>query len=261
MKLHRWFLSFAALALVILLALPALAQVGGTQPPPLTPGVATALALALIIGVLQGMIQSGTFLGIAVTPPVWLPYLTVAFTFVTGVAGFVTSLGGSFVFSVTDVVYAIAAGIGGLVSGSAGALVPALAQHAHVTLPAVRFAARLAKRAGKTAGVLLFVAGLGHATAGCKQAVAPTIELGACVAGVVNIDVGLPLLQIVADSIAQCGTDLVAILDALAQQLSLASSDGGPAYTLTDIRAARAAYLADPNTFMTKLPQARKVSK
>lgn len=95
----------------------------------LTPSMIVVTVLSLVLGLVTQMVQTGSFLGIKTTPQTWLPYLTLAATFLGGV---VTSLAGAAAINAAAVFAAVVAGIQSLLAGAA----PGVAHFAHVTVPA-----------------------------------------------------------------------------------------------------------------------------
>lgn len=95
----------------------------------LTPSMIVVTVLSLVLGLVTQMVQTGSFLGIKTTPTTWLPYLTLAATFLGGV---VTSLAGAAAINAAAVFAAVVAGIQSLLAGAA----PGVAHFAHVTVPA-----------------------------------------------------------------------------------------------------------------------------
>lgn len=156
--------ALAAFGLVFLLPAAAFAQTGTLPPASLTQGTATAIGLTLLIGTLTTMVQSGSVFGLATTPRTWLPGLTVMLTFLTGVYGFVSSLNGAFVFDVTDIVYAFAAGFGGLFTGAIPHAARAATRMAHADGPAKIYAA---SKAATKAIMVLGLLALGVSQQAC----------------------------------------------------------------------------------------------
>lgn len=105
----------------------------------LTPSMIVVTVLSLVLGIITQMIQTGSFLGIKTTPTTWLPYLTLAATFLGGV---VTSLAGAASITAAAVFTAVVAGIQSLLAGAA----PGVAHFAHVVVPQHVMAMRAATK-------------------------------------------------------------------------------------------------------------------
>jgi hypothetical protein len=112
------------------------------MPPTLSTPVAVVMILSLLLGGLTQVIQTGALFGSIVTPKAWLPALTIAATFLGGVVSYFGGLS-PVVLTGSSVFYAVVAGVSALLSST----VPALAIHAHVTVPQQVRAWRAAKAA------------------------------------------------------------------------------------------------------------------
>jgi hypothetical protein len=98
-------------------------------PPTLSTPVAVMMILSLLLGVLTHIVQTGS-LGPSVVPQAWLPYFTIATTFLGGFVAYLSGLT-PLVIDGASVFYAVAAGVTSLLASSA----PSFAVHAHVTIP------------------------------------------------------------------------------------------------------------------------------
>jgi len=125
------------LAMFLLVPSVVLAQVAAPQPVvPAAPSVAVAVVtvLALVIGFINQGIGQGSVLGIVTVPKPWLPYLTLAASFLGGV---VASLAQDSVVNGAAIWGAVVAGVTALLAAGGGA-----ALSHHVSTPAKTLAAQ-----------------------------------------------------------------------------------------------------------------------
>ena len=135
MKLRR--LPLLVLAAVFLVPSVAYAQASGADPATmLSLPLAVSMTLSVVIGVLNMGVQTGSLFGIETVPKPWLPDFTLASTFLAGVAGYLAAAATPWTGATAFV--AVVSGIGHLLAGAA----PALAKHAHATLPAQMYRMR-----------------------------------------------------------------------------------------------------------------------
>jgi hypothetical protein len=162
--------------------------------PTLTAASAVVLVLSLLAGFLTNAIQSGSLLGMKTVPTSWLPGLTIASTLLGGIVTYLSghpSLDGATLF------YAVAQGLTALLASAA----PGLALHAHATLPAARYAKKIA-----------VVAAAAALCVGCTQAQAQSADS-------VAVDLTGALCSVAADSPAgQPYTDVVCSIAAGVEQ-------------------------------------------
>jgi hypothetical protein len=100
------------------------------MPPTLSTPVAVVMILSLILGILTQAVQTGAVFGQFLTPKPWLPWLTIAMTFLGGVVAYFQSLS-PVVIDASTIFYALAMGVSALLASSA----PAVVVHAHFTVP------------------------------------------------------------------------------------------------------------------------------
>lgn len=108
-------------------------------------GVVVVTVLSLLAGIVNQMVQSGTFFG-NVTPKSWLPWLTYLGSFLAAVLAYFTAQS-PLTLDATTIFNAVMAGLAALFAGA----MPGIAAHAHFVVPAQMRAARAAKVAAPTA--------------------------------------------------------------------------------------------------------------
>lgn len=208
--------AMVALCLVLLVPAVAFAQTAPTAPPTLSVSIAVAMSLSLLLGILTNAYQSGSLFGQITVPKTWLPDLTLAATFLSGVVGYLNGLGSNFALTVAVVFYAVAAGIVSLISGAA----PGIARFAHHVAPGAIRAARLAAK-GKAVAVAtgaFFMLALGACQNGTPtpQTVSDVnagLTLAGCMFNVYAQDTAAndQPAQIAIDIAVKCGADALQI--------------------------------------------------
>lgn len=99
------------------------------MPPTLSTPFAVMTILSLVLGALTQAVQTGSVAGF-MTPKSWLPWLTIATSFLGGAVGYLSGLS-PLVLDGASIFYAVAAGVTALLSGT----IPGIVVHAHFTIP------------------------------------------------------------------------------------------------------------------------------
>src|ERR1700730_15078983 len=98
--------------------------------PTLTTPTVVVTILSLLLGLGTSLIQTGSIFGIKVDPKTWLPWVTMATTFIGGVLAYLKGQS-PLVLSDAVIFYSVIAGLTALMASSA----PGLAMHAHIVVP------------------------------------------------------------------------------------------------------------------------------